>query len=64
MLPTEGVPVFSHNDRSTHEHNPDPDELAVPELEFDQTVPPRPEEEIADALREDPDAEDDNSRPE
>lgn len=63
-MPTEGVPVSSHNDRSSHEHNPDPEEPAVPELEFDQTVPPRPEEEIADALRKDPDAEDDKPRPE
>ena len=29
----------------------------VPELEFDETVPPRPEEEIADAARATPDRE-------
>ncbi|WP_432573463.1 hypothetical protein [Kineococcus sp. SYSU DK005] len=28
---------------------PDPDEVPVPELEQDQDVPPRPEEDVADA---------------
>ncbi|MFW7415095.1 hypothetical protein [Demequina sp. SO4-18] len=32
-----------------------PDEQEVPEIEDDQTVAPRPEEEIADALRSAPD---------
>ena len=64
MLPTEGVPVSSHNERSSHEHIFDPEEPAIPELEVDQTVPPRPEEEIADALRAEPDAEDDSPLPE
>ena len=31
-----------------HEHIPAPDEPSVPELEDDETIPPRPEEEIAD----------------
>lgn len=35
-----------------------PDEPAVPELEEDQTIPPRPEEEIADVLRAVPDVAD------
>ena len=36
-------------------------ELAV--LEVDQTVPPRPEEEIADVLRAEPDVEDHSRHP-
>ncbi|MFN3865894.1 MAG: hypothetical protein ACK4MD_04175 [Demequina sp.] len=36
---------------------PDPHESPIPELEDDQTVAPRPEEEIADALRSEPDFE-------
>ncbi len=40
------------------EHVPGPDEPSIPELEFDQTVAPRPEEEIADVLRAEPDVED------
>ena len=34
------------------------DESHIPELEFDQTIPPRPEEEIADVVRAEPDVED------
>lgn len=41
-----------------HEHIPAPGEPSVPELEFDETVAPRPEEEAADALRANPDLED------
>jgi hypothetical protein len=40
------------------EHIPAPDEPSVPELELDETVAPRPEEEIADVLRTKPDLED------
>lgn len=47
--------MSSHNERSSQEHTPDPEEPTVPELEVDQTVPPRPEEEIADVLRAEPD---------
>lgn len=36
-------------------HIPAPDEPSVPELELDETIAPRPEEEIADALRAEPD---------
>ena len=56
--------MSSHNERSSHEHIPDPEDPAIPELEFDQTVPPRPEEEIADALRANPDTEDESQHPE
>lgn len=31
------------------------DDAQVPELEFDETVPPRPEEEVADVARATPD---------
>lgn len=40
---------------------PDLEEAPIPELEVDQTVPPRPEEEIADVLRADPDTQEQNS---
>lgn len=45
---------------STTPLSPDPHghvgaEVEVPHLETDETVPPRPEEEIADALRQAPD---------
>jgi hypothetical protein len=46
---------FEH---SPQHHIPSSDEPSVPELEDDQTVAPRPEEEIADALRAEPDLED------
>ncbi|WGW10629.1 hypothetical protein LWF01_10820 [Saxibacter everestensis] len=44
----------------SHEHVPVPGETDVPELEVDETIAPRPEEEIADALRSEPDHEDDS----
>lgn len=44
---------------SSHEHVPHADDHEVPELETDQSVAPRPEEEIADALRAEPGADDD-----
>lgn len=50
MSPTEGSAVPDHTD-----HIPAPDEPSVPELELDETIAPRPEEEIADALRAKPD---------
>jgi hypothetical protein len=62
--PTEGVPVSPHNEQSSPEHVPAPDEATVPELEADQVVAPRPEEEIADALRSEPDVEDHSRKPE
>lgn len=43
------------------DHNdpiPATDEPSVPELELDENIAPRPEEEIADALRAKPDLED------
>jgi len=47
-----------------HEHIPGPDEPSVPELEDDETIPPRPEEEIADVLRAKPDIADHSKHPE
>ncbi|WP_180968956.1 hypothetical protein [Microbacterium aurantiacum] len=41
-----------------NEHIPGPGEPSVPELETDETIAPRPEEEIADVLRAKPDLED------
>ena len=49
---------------SAQEHIPSPGEPTVPELEADQTIAPRPEEEIADALRAKPDVEDHTQDPE
>lgn len=53
-----------HNEHPSPEHVPGPDESTVPELEVDQTVAPRPEEEIADVLRAKPDVEDHSKYPE
>ncbi|MDJ0348563.1 hypothetical protein [Cryobacterium sp. PH29-G1] len=47
-----------HFERSHQNHIPGPDEPSIPELEVDQTIPPRPEEEIADAARSKPDVAD------
>jgi hypothetical protein len=45
------------NDPGAH-HVPAPDEPSIPELEEDEDIAPRPEEEIADELRAKPDARD------
>ncbi|MBO0983403.1 hypothetical protein [Rathayibacter sp. SD072] len=37
---------------------PAPDEPSIPELEDDETVAPRPEEEVADLARAEPDVDD------
>ena len=63
MSPSEGVVVSTRNERSAEGHIPGPDEPSVPELEDDETIPPRPEEEIADVLRAEPDVEDHSRRP-
>lgn len=44
-------------DHPVHDHIPAPGEPTVPELEEDETIAPRPEEEIADELRAKPDVE-------
>ncbi|WP_309066564.1 hypothetical protein [Microbacterium sp.] len=50
--------MSDHNDQTPHGHVPAPDEPSIPELEEDETIAPRPEEEIADVLRAEPDVED------
>jgi hypothetical protein len=52
------------SEQPTPPHIPGPDEPTVPELEADQTVAPRPEEEIADVLRAKPDVVDHSEHPE
>ena len=64
LPPTEGFAVSLHNEYSSQEDIPGQDEPTVPELEADQTVAPRPEEEIADVLRAEPDVEDHSRHPE
>jgi hypothetical protein len=56
--PTEGSAMSDHSAHPTPEHIPAADEPSVPEIEDDQTVAPRPEEEIADVLRATPDVAD------
>lgn len=46
------------SDHTAHDHVPSPDEPTIPELEDDENVAPRPEEEIADVLRAEPDVAD------
>lgn len=45
-------------------HIPTLDESTIPELEEDETIAPRPEEEIADVLRAEPDVADHSGRSE
>ena len=56
--------MSTHNDHSSPTHIPGPDEPTVPELEVDENIAPRPEEEIADILRAKPDVEDHSRHPE
>lgn len=62
MLPTEGLAVSSASEpqspSESREHVPAPGEVTVPELEEDENVAPRPEEDIADVLRAKPDTHD------
>ena len=50
--------MSAEEERLSHHHVPAPGEPSVPELEEDETIAPRPEEEIADVLRAEPDIED------
>jgi hypothetical protein len=63
MLPTEGFTVSSHSKHSSQERVPAPEAPTVPELEVDETIAPRPEEEIADVSRAQPDTEDHGQHP-
>jgi hypothetical protein len=53
-----GIMSADQNRHPAHDHVPAPDEPSIPELEEDETVAPRPEEEIADRLRAEPDVAD------
>ena len=53
---------MTHSDHP--EHIPAPGEPSVPQIENDQTIAPRPEEEIADELRATPDVADHSQRSE
>jgi len=64
MFLTEGFTVSSDNEHSSQGHVPGPNEPTIPELEVDETIAPRPEEEIADVARADPDVEDHSQHPE
>lgn len=46
------------NERPAAGHIPSAGEPTIPELEDDETIAPRPEEEIADVLRASPDVSD------
>jgi len=55
----EGTTVSATEGQPLHgEHVPAPGEPSIPELEIDETIAPRPEEEIADELRSEPDVAD------
>lgn len=56
--------MSARHDHSSPEDIPDPDEPSIPELEIDETIAPRPEEEIADVLRTQPDTDDHSQHPE
>ncbi|MCC2032682.1 hypothetical protein [Microbacterium allomyrinae] len=55
--------MSAHNEHSSEKHIPAPDEPSIPELEVDETIAPRPEEEIADVLRTKPDVADHSHHP-
>lgn len=54
--------MTEHNEHHSPEHIPGPGEPSIPELEEDETIAPRPEEELADALRAEPDTADHSQR--
>lgn len=56
--------MATQDEHSAHTHIPLPGEPSVPELEADENIAPRPEEEIADVLRAKPDVEDHSRHPE
>jgi hypothetical protein len=50
-----GTAMSDTDEQSTPRHVPAPGEPTIPELEEDENIAPRPEEEIADLLRAEPD---------
>jgi hypothetical protein len=63
VVSREGADVSTPNEHSSQWHVPGPEESTVPELEVDENIAPRPEEEIADVLRAKPDVEDHSRHP-
>ncbi|WP_448710397.1 hypothetical protein [Microbacterium profundi] len=55
--------MTSPENQSHPHHIPGPSEAAVPEIELDENIAPRPEEEVADLLRAEPDVEDHSQHP-
>jgi hypothetical protein len=49
---------MSRRENASEGRVPRPDESSIPEIEDDETIAPRPEEEIADVARAEPDIED------
>ncbi|MDF2563107.1 MAG: peptidase [Microbacterium sp.] len=58
----EYFPVSTDDEHAAPHHVPAPGESSIPELEADETVAPRPEEELADLMRAKPDVEDHTRR--
>ena len=56
--------MSSSHEHAWQPHVPGPEEPTIPELEADETIAPRPEEEIADILRAEPDVADHSRHPE
>ncbi|GAB3631874.1 hypothetical protein GCM10027421_12270 [Microbacterium shaanxiense] len=54
----------SPEDQSHRKHIPGPSEATVPDIELDENIAPRLEEELADLLRSEPDVEDHAQHPE
>lgn len=50
--------MSSPDQQASHDYQPSADDPTIPELEVDETIPPRPEEEAADLARATPDTED------
>lgn len=55
--------MSAHTQSPPPDGHPSPDEPTVPEIEADETIAPRPEEEIADVLRAEPDTQDHGPHP-
>ena len=54
--------MSGYDEHFSHAHVPQPGEPSVPEIEVDETIPPRPEEEVVDVVRADPDVADHSRR--
>lgn len=50
--------MSGRDDHAPQQHVPESGEPSIPELEVDESIAPRPEEEIADVARAEPDVED------